>query len=88
MVEDSAGGIEGFEGLCGGVLALGLRVRVGLMDLRSGSGEAGVGVLDLRGSSTMYISVSMSRNSTQGRSIRRPAQQRGGTHQKALVDLQ
>ncbi len=41
-----------------------LRVRVGLTDLRRGSGEVGAGVLDLAGSSTIYMGVSMSRNST------------------------
>lgn len=49
---------------CVGVGALGLRVRVGLTDLRTGSGEGGAGVLDLVGSSTMYMGVSISRNST------------------------
>ena len=63
-MDDCAGGIEEFEGWRGGVVALGLRVRAGLTDLRSGSGEAGAGVLDLEGSSTMYMGVSMSRNST------------------------
>lgn len=63
MVDDCAGGMEGFEEWRGDVAGSGLRARAGLADLRKGSGEAGVGVLDLEGSSTIYISVSMSRNS-------------------------
>ena len=63
-MEDCAEGIGGFDVSCVGVGALGLRVRVGLTDLRTGSGEGGAGVLDLVGSSTMYMSVSISRNST------------------------
>lgn len=64
-MEDCAEGIGGFDVSCVGVGALGgLRVRVGLTDLRTGSGEGGAGVLDLVGSSTMYMGVSISRNST------------------------
>jgi len=63
-VEDCDAGIEAFEGSRGGVAALGFRDRAGLMDLRSGSDETGTGVLDLEGSSTMYMDVSISRNST------------------------
>lgn len=48
----------------GGVTALCLRARTGLADLRRGSGEVGVGALDLFGSSMMYMGVSKSRNST------------------------
>ena len=63
-MEDCDAGIEGFEGSRGGVVALGFRDRVGLMDLRNGSGETGTSVLGLEGSSTMYMGVSISRNST------------------------
>jgi hypothetical protein len=64
VVEDCDAGIKGFEGSRGGVAALGFRDLAGLMDLRNGSGEMGTGVLDLGGSSTMYMGVSISRNST------------------------
>lgn len=74
--------MEGFEGSRGGVAALGLRDRAGLADLRRGSGETGTGVLDLDGSSTMYMGVSMSRNSIQG-SMDVPAQQQRVTHRMA-----
>lgn len=63
-MDDCEAGIEGFEGSRGGVAALGFRDRAGLSDLRSGSGETGTGVLGLEGSSTMYMGVSRSRNST------------------------
>lgn len=63
-MDDCEAGIEEFEGSRGGVAALGFRDRAGLADLRSDSGETGTGVFDLEGSSTMYMGVSMSRNST------------------------
>lgn len=45
--------------------ALRFRERVGLSEVRIDSGEVGADVLDLMmGSSTMYIGVSKSRNST------------------------
>jgi hypothetical protein len=58
VVEDWAGGIEGSEAWRRGDECLALRDRVGLTELRGGSG-----VLDLMGSSTMYMGVSTSRNS-------------------------
>ena len=65
MVEDCAAGIEGSEACRDGEPGVGLafRDRVGLAELRESSGVAGAGVLDLIGSSTMYIGVSRSRNS-------------------------
>ncbi len=85
-MDDCAGGIVGLDGSCEGVVALGLRDRAGLADLRSGSGEAGVIVLDLGGSSTMYMSVSMSRNSThRGQQAYRYNSKE--THQKASAGL-
>jgi hypothetical protein len=47
--------------------ALRLRDRVGLSDKRVKSGEDGAGVLAAMGSSTMYMGVSKSRNSTHNR---------------------
>ena len=58
IVEDWAGGIEGSEAWRGGDECLPFRERVGLTELRVGSGVRG-----LMGSSTMYMGVSMSRNS-------------------------
>lgn len=62
-MEDWVGGIEGFEVSRDGLVALGFRVLVGLTEVRRVSGEAGADVLDLEGSSTMYMEVSKSRNS-------------------------
>ena len=57
-VEDGAKGIEGSEAWRDGDEGLAFRERVGLSELRVGSG-----VLGLMGSSTMYMGVSISRNS-------------------------
>ena len=58
VVEDWAGGIDGSEAWRGGDECRAFRDRVGLTGLRGGSG-----VLDLTGSSTMYMGVSTLRNS-------------------------
>jgi hypothetical protein len=63
VVEDWAGGMDGLEARRGGDVGFAFRERVGLADVRGG--EAGAGVFDFVGSSTMYMGVSRSRNSTQ-----------------------
>lgn len=64
MVEDGAGGRAALKAWREGVEAFRLRERAGLRDVRGGSGDVGAGVLGLKGSSTMYMGVSKSRNST------------------------
>jgi hypothetical protein len=63
VVEDCAGGTDGFEARRGGEAGFAFRGRVGLADVRGG--EAGAGVFGLVGSSTMYMGVARSRNSMQ-----------------------
>lgn len=63
VVDDWAGGIDGSEAWRGGDECRAFCDRVGLTELRGGSG-----VLALMGSSTMYMGVSTSRNSARDQS--------------------